>query len=84
MAIKRATELGSSQTKLHEKAETMENLAAISKMRESFIIRTNFYFAKPKKIVQKTFLGIFLAKKRPKKFFGPSKNEGEGRGEEDT
>ena len=69
MAIKRATELGSSQTKLHEKAETMENLAAISKMRDSFIIRTIFHFEKPPKKRPKNFFGYFFGQKTPKNVF---------------
>ena len=34
MAIKRATELGSRQKNIHEKAETVENLATYFKIRE--------------------------------------------------
>ncbi len=78
IAIKIATELGSRRKNTPEKAETMENLAAIPKMREIFLIRTIFRFAKPKKNRPKKFFGFFLAEKCPKKIFGHTKPSPQG------
>ena len=67
IAIKIATELRSRRKNTPEKAETMENLTAIPKMREIFIIRTIFHFAKPKKKSAKKIFGVFFGRKMPPK-----------------